>query len=583
LSRLVEARTISDVSDDPLLPILRERFGLDDFRGAQRRVIEHLMAGGDAVVVWPTGSGKSLVYQLPALALDAPVIVLSPLIALMQDQVEALRARGVPASFVNSSLDRAERDRRTRDFARGRFRLLYVTPERFRSEGFVAALEGVRVALLAVDEAHCITTWGHDFRPEYGRVGAIRERLGKPPTVALTATATAATIAEIRSKLGLVDPLVDHAGLARPNLFLSVTVAHDEAEKWRRLESLLDRVEGAGIVYGALIRDLLRLEEHLKTRVPGAPLLVYHGELSREERRAMHERFRGAGGPPPRVLATRAFGMGIDRPDLRFLIHAQVPGSLEELWQEVGRAGRDGRPSFCELLYCEQDLPIQMQFVRAANPDRRLFREVARRVQEWSARGENFDLEKLRHAVTGKHAGDGRVETTIAWLAALGAVEGDLERGKLRLARTLAADSLDALVPDEIGPEKEKRDLERLQKMVEYVRGEGCRRALLDAYFGLPPPASANCGACDRCVDREEWLARELPAAETVVLAPIADVGAGRAPQRGDFVRVDGRLLGRVTRVSGKGRDLLVEVELAVSLETRRFPIRRHRIEVLRG
>ena len=185
--------------DDRLASLLHQRFGLAEFRDGQRRIVERLLAGGDALVVWPTGSGKSLLYQLPALAQEAPTLVLSPLIALMEDQVAALRARGIAATFINSTLDRSERERRAADFAAGRHRLLYVTPERFRNEAFLAAIAGTRIGLLAVDEAHCISTWGHDFRPEYGKVGAIRARLGNPPTIALTGPAASARSLEPRS------------------------------------------------------------------------------------------------------------------------------------------------------------------------------------------------------------------------------------------------------------------------------------------------------------------------------------------------------------------------------------------------
>ncbi len=553
--------------------LLRDRFGLAEFRGGQRRVVDHLLAGGDALVVWPTGSGKSLLYQLPALALAAPVIVLSPLIALMEDQVAALRARGIAATCVHSGVERGERERRTAAFAAGRLRLLYVTPERFRSEPFRDALAGTKVGLLAVDEAHCISAWGHDFRPEYGRLAAIRQRLGAPPTLALTATAPPAVAAEIVARLGLRDALVDHQGLARANLFLAASEPADEAAKIARIAALLARIPGAGIVYGALIRDLHRLEDELARA--GQRLLVYHGDLSRDERRAMHRRFQQPGAQ--RVLATRAFGMGIDKPDLRFLLHFQMRGSLEELWQEIGRAGRDGAPSYCELLYVPDDLAIQMQFVRAANPDRRLFREVAQRLAEWGARGESFDREAIERAIHGKSPPDGRVGTCLAWLAALGVLEGDLDRGRARLVRPLAPDE----EPEELSAEKLKRDLERLSKVVDYVRTERCRRAVLHDYFGLPAPP-AKCDACDRCVDRDAWLDAKLPRA-TAPAAPVPAVPAARAVQRGDFVRIDGRWLGRVTRVSGKGRDAQVEVELATTLETRRYPARRHQIEVLDG
>jgi len=585
------SRTISAAMDDRLKELLRDRFGLVDFRGTQRAIVDHLLAGGDAIVVWPTGSGKSLVYQLFALAQERPVLVLSPLIALMEDQVAALRRRGIAATFVNSTVERGERERRAADFGRGRWRLLYVTPERFRDPAFVAAIATTRVGLLAVDEAHCITTWGHDFRPEYGRVGTIRARLGDPPTVALTATATPAVVAEIRAKLRLESARLDHQGLARPNLFLAATVVEDEAQKWELVARRLRELPGAGIVYGALIRDLHRLEDFLNQRARtdasagrGAPLLVYHGDLSREERRAMHERFHEGAA---RVLATRAFGMGIDKQNLRFILHHQVPGSLEELWQEIGRAGRDGKPSWCELLYCEQDLAIQMQFVKAANPDRRLFREVAQRIGEWNGRGESFDLERLRHAVTGRAAADGRVETCLAWFAALGATEGEVERGTLRLVRPLTPDE----EPEELGAEKERRDLERLQQMVAYVRTRECRRLLLADHFGVAR-SPVPCGACDACTDGDAWRTRELAPATSAAAATTGAPAAtaplvvttedgDRPPARGDFVRVDGHLLGRVVRVSGRGRDALVEVELTQSLEVRRFPVRRHRIEIL--
>jgi hypothetical protein len=236
-------------------------------------------------------------------------------------------------------------------------------------------------------------------------------------------------------------------------------------------------------------------------------------------------------------------------------------------------------PSYCELTYCEQDLPIQMPFVRAAKPDRRLFRAVARHLEEWSARGESFDLEKLRHAVTGRSPADGRVETCLAWLAALGSTEGDAERGTLRLVRPLAPGE----EPEELGEEKERRDLARLAKVVEYVRTTRCRRAFLHEYFGLEAPAG-GCAACDVCVDREAWLEANLPRARAdAAEGARAQETAGAAPRRGDFVRVDGRWLGRVVRVSGSGSRARVEVELGPSLQTRVFPARRHTIEVLRA
>jgi hypothetical protein len=223
-----------------------------------------------------------------------------------------------------------------------------------------------------------------------------------------------------------------------------------------------------------------------------------------------------------------------------------------------------------------------MQFVKAANPDRRLFRATVARIAEWTARGDPFDLERLRTAVTGRDGADGRVETCLAWLAALGATEGEVERGTLRLVRPPASED----EPDELGPEKERRDLERLAKIVAYVRSKECRRVFLSEYFGLPRP-DVPCGACDACADGAAWRAAMAAAAGAPRVAARAsenekEVARARDPERGDFVRVDGALLGRVLRVDGRGRDALVEVELTESLERRRFPARRHRIEVVR-
>ena len=341
-------------------------------------------SGKHALVIMPTGMGKSLCYQIPALVLAKAqqkerrnlTLVISPLIALMKDQVEGLLTKGVNATFVNSSLSKQERESRYALLAAGQYDLLYVTPERFRKSDFLQVLGKRQVGLLAVDEAHCVSEWGHDFRPDYTRLDEIRALVGAPPTIALTATATPDVQADIIKQLGLTeeDMLLFHEGINRPNLTLSVERVWGDEEKINHIvtTSQQDLNCGSGIVYFTLIKTLTFFSEQLKER--GVQHTCYHGSLDRVQRRQVQERFMR--GDTPLVLATNAFGMGIDKQDIRFVIHADVPGSMESYYQEIGRAGRDGLPSECILLYDEHDLTTQMRFIESSNPDAEFYQRV---------------------------------------------------------------------------------------------------------------------------------------------------------------------------------------------------------------
>src|SRR5918999_3795371 len=361
------------VTADAALSALREHFGFGGFREGQGEVVESVLAGHDTVVVMPTGGGKSLCYQLPALMRDGVTVVVSPLIALMKDQVDALHARGLPATFINSSLDFEEQKERIAGVRAGRFKLLYVAPERFRSAHFVETLQRADISLFAIDEAHCISQWGHDFRPDYLRLKAFVERIGRPQTVALTATATPYVRADIIEQLKLDDPRAFVSGFDRPNLSLGVVHTEKEREKYARIRQLAEEYKGqSGIVYTSTRKSVEQITRKLQEA--RLPAVGYHAGMTDEERVRAQEEFMSGGAQV--IVATNAFGMGIDKPDIRFVVHFHLPGSIEAYYQEIGRAGRDGRPSVCLLLFNYADKRTQDYFIEGSYPPPELIAKV---------------------------------------------------------------------------------------------------------------------------------------------------------------------------------------------------------------
>ncbi|MBL8911081.1 MAG: ATP-dependent DNA helicase RecQ [Archangium sp.] len=388
-------------SPDELRAGLKKHFGLSDFRHGQAEVVQSVMAGTNTVVVMPTGAGKSLCYQLPAMLLDGVTVVVSPLIALMQDQVDALQSKGIAATFINSTIGEGERADRQRRMREGQYKLVYVAPERFRSEAFVNALLDAKLALYAIDEAHCISQWGHDFRPDYAMLGQVRKRLRPPRTVALTATATPEVRDDITRVLLMKDPRVFVAGFDRPNLFLEVAMVSGETDKRLAATKLIG--EGSGVIYCNTRKQAETMHAHLVDE--GAPSVLYHAGMADEARRKAQEKFMAT--PDAIAVATNAFGMGIDKSDIRFVVHAGIPRAVEAYYQEVGRAGRDGKASRAVLLFNHADVFTQERMIAGNHPPETLF------VDLWNVLRANETFERGVHLLAAQ-TGSGEFEITAA-------------------------------------------------------------------------------------------------------------------------------------------------------------------------
>lgn len=473
------------------LETLKTIFGHDEFRGTQEEIIDHVIAGNHCLVIMPTGMGKSLCFQIPALLSDELTVVISPLIALMKDQVDGLVEKGVDATFINSSLTKSERENRYRRVAEGGYCLLYVTPERFRKNEFLLALGQRRIGLLAIDEAHCISEWGHDFRPDYTRIAEFRKKMNNPTTIALTATATSEVQTDIIKQCGFdVDSVkMFHEGIYRPNLELRVTDLIDENQKMEAILSGLEDYPGTQILYFTLIKTLERFSELLIGK--GIRHLNYHGKLDPHDRKRIQNKFMK--GKNQLILATNAFGMGVDKEDVRLIIHVEVPSSPESYYQEIGRAGRDGKKSLCHLLYCQDDLATQLEFIYWRNPNN-IFIESTYNLLVSCGEGVNtMEYEMLQEKLVRKNRGDHRLSTVLSVFDRYGITEGSLEKGDLKVIAELDP----VLLEEDRISEKEKINNERLYGMLKYVQLETCRKNYLHEYFGV---AAEKCEHCDNCL-----------------------------------------------------------------------------------
>lgn len=490
---------------EPLTTTLHTHFGFPAFRPGQAEAIDSLLAGEHTLVVMPTGAGKSLIYQVAALRLPGLTLVLSPLIALMQDQVDGLARRNIPATAIHSALPAGEQARRLRALAAGAFRLAYVAPERLRSVPFQEVLQQITVSLLAVDEAHCVSEWGHDFRPDYLHIAAARAPMGDPVTVALTATATPQVQDDIVRLLDLPAARRIITGFNRPNLTFEVRYTTDLPAKLEALQVLLAGLatrrfeaaggDGAAIVYVGTRRDAEEVAEFLRV-VGGVEARHYHAGLESERRARTQEAFLA--GELPVVVATNAFGMGIDRPDVRLVVHYALPSTLEAYYQEAGRAGRDGQPARAVLLYAPQDRALHEWFIENMAPApeevRALYEALAafRRAEGWITR-DNLSL------VTG--VPDVKAKVGLAQLERAGAVQRLGDEGPRMLLRRGPWDAAAVRATAQTVEALRRQRRAQLARMITYAEANTCRRRILLDHFGDHSSANAP-RCCDNCTAR---------------------------------------------------------------------------------
>src|SRR5687768_5202546 len=469
---------------------MRGTFGLDDFRPGQEAVIRSIVEGRDTIAVMPTGAGKSLCYQLPALHLPGMTVVVSPLIALMKDQTDKLSSLGVRARQVNSALSATELAETLAAIEAGDVEFVFATPERLEDPEFIALLQAHEIDLFVIDEAHCLSDWGHDFRPAFLGLGAAIAAVGAPPVLALTATATPRVLEDITRQLRLREPRTVNLGIYRDNLHYEVRHTAKDLAKQQHLVRLLRDVQGSGIVYCATVKNCELVTRLLEGE--GLPVAMYHGRLAASRRHETQDRFMA--GELKAIVATNAFGMGIDKADIRFVVHYDMPGSLEAYYQESGRAGRDGQPASCVLLYRVEDRRTHQYFMGGKYPNADDILAVRSALKELSA------------------------DTQAVSLAAVQAQAPTLAKAKLRSVLTVMKDV--AMVRESRGAkfklmsdtpggaaledvarqyaERKEADRAKLERMTSFAQSALCRWKLLLDYFN-EADGFDKCGECDNC------------------------------------------------------------------------------------
>jgi len=498
----------------PLQAALFDLFGFRTFNPGQEEVVTRVMAGENILAILATGAGKSLCYQLPAMLLEGTTVVVSPLIALMKDQLDVLSERGFKQNVaLNSSLsEERELEARAR-ISKGEMKIVFVTPEKLEDRDFLAILKSIKVSLFVIDEAHCISQWGHDFRPAYLALGSAIAALGHPTILALTATATPAVREDILAQLGIPSATTIVKGFDRPNLRYEVIRTETEPAKLKALKALFTTgLDGTGIIYCATIKNALDVQQYLQDALD-LPIAVYHSKLHKQDRNSVQELFMNES--IRAVVATNAFGLGIDKPNIRFVVHYDLPGSIEAYAQEAGRAGRDGALSRCILLYRMSDTRVQNYFLTGKYPDIEEVQKIFGTLEYFGGQTGGVSLADLRKI---SQIPLTKLKVVLALLKKAGFIE---LREKSRYGLTEHALENRALVLNLTNYDTKKSyDQSKLAMMLQYSESQGCRRAFLLNYFGESYPVG-SCGACDNCLRAAERAANETRATSGYTIADV--------------------------------------------------------------